>query len=103
MIRRPPRSTLFPYTTLFRSHEQDAEPARVDLANAVEHEALERGREPRRRLVEEEQTGLHHQGHRHREHLSLAARERSGPGAPALGEDRKEVDDGASPLVRRSV
>src|SRR2546430_11027824 len=24
MIRRPPRSTLFPYTTLFRSHE-DAE------------------------------------------------------------------------------
>src|SRR2546422_5218480 len=26
MIRRPPRSTLFPYTTLFRSHDQ-----RVDL------------------------------------------------------------------------
>src|SRR2546422_6329452 len=26
MIRRPPRSTLFPYTTLFRSHHQ---PARV--------------------------------------------------------------------------
>src|SRR5258708_31865962 len=24
MIRRPPRSTLFPYTTLFRSHPQDA-------------------------------------------------------------------------------
>src|SRR2546430_11473457 len=23
MIRRPPRSTLFPYTTLFRSHEQE--------------------------------------------------------------------------------
>src|SRR5437879_11295216 len=23
MIRRPPRSTLFPYTTLFRSSEQD--------------------------------------------------------------------------------
>src|SRR2546425_4975327 len=23
MIRRPPRSTLFPYTTLFRSDEQD--------------------------------------------------------------------------------
>src|SRR5438445_1249809 len=23
MIRRPPRSTLFPYTTLFRSHPQD--------------------------------------------------------------------------------
>src|SRR3712207_8883484 len=24
MIRRPPRSTLFPYTTLFRSHSDDA-------------------------------------------------------------------------------
>src|SRR5256885_10659917 len=24
MIRRPPRSTLFPYTTLFRSHRRDA-------------------------------------------------------------------------------
>src|SRR5438445_1402535 len=26
MIRRPPRSTLFPYTTLFRSHQCDASP-----------------------------------------------------------------------------
>src|SRR3712207_8938811 len=25
MIRRPPRSTLFPYTTLFRSHRRDRE------------------------------------------------------------------------------
>src|SRR2546422_1488547 len=25
MIRRPPRSTLFPYTTLFRSHEPEHE------------------------------------------------------------------------------
>src|SRR2546422_3956459 len=25
MIRRPPRSTLFPYTTLFRSHGEDGE------------------------------------------------------------------------------
>src|SRR2546429_879339 len=27
MIRRPPRSTLFPYTTLFRSHLGEAAPA----------------------------------------------------------------------------
>src|SRR5256885_13229650 len=26
MIRRPPRSTLFPYTTLFRSHEVERGP-----------------------------------------------------------------------------
>src|SRR2546422_2533005 len=31
MIRRPPRSTLFPYTTLFRSHSQ---PCRADCRAA---------------------------------------------------------------------
>src|SRR5260370_13271815 len=40
MIRRPPRSTLFPYTTLFRSHV-----AGVDLAQA--HAAGERRGDPR--------------------------------------------------------
>src|SRR5215204_6820064 len=29
MIRRPPRSTLFPYTTLFRSRERGPQPAKV--------------------------------------------------------------------------
>src|SRR5687767_15319723 len=29
MIRRPPRSTLFPYTTLFRSRGRGARPPRV--------------------------------------------------------------------------
>src|SRR3712207_9469241 len=29
MIRRPPRSTLFPYTTLFRSQLADAHPGRI--------------------------------------------------------------------------
>src|SRR5438094_4968461 len=29
MIRRPPRSTLFPYTTLFRSHERDPQAVRL--------------------------------------------------------------------------
>src|SRR5256885_11349049 len=32
MIRRPPRSTLFPYTTLFRSNEQRL--LRIDIAAA---------------------------------------------------------------------
>src|SRR2546422_6631172 len=30
MIRRPPRSTLFPYTTLFRSHEAGAGAKEMD-------------------------------------------------------------------------
>ena len=34
MIRRPPRSTLFPYTTLFRSEEGDAETTTPTLTPA---------------------------------------------------------------------
>src|SRR5689334_24784417 len=44
MIRRPPRSTLFPYTTLFRS----VEPVHADLAD-LGRARLARGR-PRRDL-----------------------------------------------------
>src|SRR5690348_17505349 len=53
MIRRPPRSTLFPYTTLFRSRLQvrpDGQPANRVLPVAVRPAAF---REPGR------------QGHRH--------------------------------------
>src|SRR3712207_7326572 len=45
MIRRPPRSTLFPYTTLFRSAEQDLTALGL---------ALERGAHP----VDERQVAL---------------------------------------------
>src|SRR5260370_16502352 len=31
MIRRPPRSTLFPYTTLFRSQRWDRNPPRIAI------------------------------------------------------------------------
>src|SRR3712207_2999460 len=38
MIRRPPRSTLFPYTTLFRSDHEDVAVREVDHADdAVDH------------------------------------------------------------------
>src|SRR3712207_8974136 len=64
MIRRPPRSTLFPYTTLFRSDEVHAVPAPVALDRADER-AVARGHEPRhgqpgvgRRDVHE-RAGLH--------------------------------------------
>src|SRR5256885_5930024 len=43
MIRRPPRSTLFPYTTLFRSHEPAVDNGEgiVDLEKIRPHEALQ--------------------------------------------------------------
>src|SRR2546430_3551920 len=34
MIRRPPRSTLFPYTTLFRSHPGPYYPSETQTMNA---------------------------------------------------------------------
>src|SRR3712207_8135005 len=45
MIRRPPRSTLFPYTTLFRSRggEDLVEPA--ELADDVLHDELGKARD----------------------------------------------------------
>src|SRR3712207_7417053 len=37
MIRRPPRSTLFPYTTLFRSLRRELEAVEAELGVAVRH------------------------------------------------------------------
>src|SRR5256885_17157750 len=42
MIRRPPRSTLFPYTTLFRSQRgRDAHLARAALEQVVQADGIE--------------------------------------------------------------
>src|SRR5258708_24292456 len=51
MIRRPPRSTLFPYTTLFRSPKRQcaSDGRRVQLR--AEHDD-QNGRRPSRRLVQ---------------------------------------------------
>src|SRR3712207_7165517 len=40
MIRRPPRSTLFPYTTLFRSRAVHRAPAGVEVAERRELEVF---------------------------------------------------------------
>src|SRR4051794_41645709 len=46
MIRRPPRSTLFPYTTLFRSARHGADGLDRDLLLRLGHQVL--GRRPAR-------------------------------------------------------
>src|SRR5258708_27064281 len=53
MIRRPPRSTLFPYTTLFRSHSLHAPCAGLqrDLADHVHRRRL-LPRAPRPQLLD---------------------------------------------------
>src|SRR3712207_8671685 len=43
MIRRPPRSTLFPYTTLFRSHDDVGDGLGDGQADVAEHRGLGAG------------------------------------------------------------
>src|SRR2546430_5612318 len=47
MIRRPPRSTLFPYTTLFRSYQEERRRFQERVAEVVRHrrEARQRSEE----------------------------------------------------------
>src|SRR5690242_21037717 len=47
MIRRPPRSTLFPYTTLFRSHEQPVMDQRLERLPLDFLDDVRRYRRPR--------------------------------------------------------
>src|SRR5256885_17250579 len=68
MIRRPPRSTLFPYTTLFRSHGRIGAP-RARLDDDVEA-AVTGPPEPLRRLVIEADVQVREQLVRSEEHTS---------------------------------
>src|SRR3712207_8230241 len=71
MIRRPPRSTLFPYTTLFRSALwQDLDPESVDITGLFERlfppaRAFEQGGADRlgRRAVDIEDDRLRSEEH----------------------------------------
>src|SRR3712207_8208223 len=59
MIRRPPRSTLFPYTTLFRSGDEDGplervRPAVADLPGDRRQESEPRARRPIARVQQQE-------------------------------------------------
>src|SRR3712207_8794315 len=60
MIRRPPRSTLFPYTTLFRSQRRGYEPSPLPVARP-------KLRQPRQQR-----------------HVRVSARERHEPGGVSL-------------------
>src|SRR5438876_1952822 len=63
MIRRPPRSTLFPYTTLFRSgrtrHGAAVDRRAVRLSSLGESSAVRRGARARRRGDERHRSEEH--------------------------------------------
>src|SRR2546422_11020553 len=85
MIRRPPRSTLFPYTTLFRSRFRDRFVQRVGHA-VVGKEFLHRGME-----LEALDTEVPDQPPRFAHALCAA-----------MGIDAREGDRDVAMLVRRS-
>src|SRR2546430_7572269 len=74
MIRRPPRSTLFPYTTLFRSEHQIGRRhigrERIDLDPVVAHALLGEG-QPDDAEIDAVAVTVQHEGHgRSEEHTS---------------------------------
>src|SRR3712207_8089678 len=63
MIRRPPRSTLFPYTTLFRSRAGLEDVDRELVVELAGRDAVAGGRDPLRLLrVEQPQLRVHARG-----------------------------------------
>src|SRR2546427_8663260 len=73
MIRRPPRSTLFPYTTLFRSDGGAQDGARLAQAQLPQHsdDAEAGGRQQRKRDLPRPEPGpLPADGERSEEHTS---------------------------------
>src|SRR3712207_8265714 len=65
MIRRPPRSTLFPYTTLFRS-----EACRIQPARSVRHALAPSAPATSRRPPTHMRRGQRYRGIRSEEHTS---------------------------------
>src|SRR3712207_7971281 len=76
MIRRPPRSTLFPYTTLFRSDELSGQPPTEVRPQLVRSRRAFRGDQVRDQplaavtVVASNHDGVTHTGVRSEEHTS---------------------------------
>src|SRR2546430_12417714 len=72
MIRRPPRSTLFPYTTLFRSHVIDGKAQRKKWKEPGDRRIARKGQDdqqiPRRRFHREGVNGARARSSAQRRH-----------------------------------
>ena len=72
-------------------HHGDRDAVAVDRLDGGEQRLGGDRRQPGRGLVEQQQHRLHHQRHRHREHLTLAAGQRARRAAAALGQHRESA------------
>src|SRR2546422_6426834 len=101
MIRRPPRSTLFPYTTLFRSHVDGAllqDPARAaEAGDGVDGAVVRRRGDPRsEEHTSELQSRLHLVCR-----LLLEKKKETATGTAHEDERREEEGDGSDPCGDR--
>src|SRR5256885_7441863 len=87
MIRRPPRSTLFPYTTLFRSGHSSTQPASAATAGGRAWGRVVPGID-RERIVRAREGGVHRR-----------ARAADRAGRAGAGGDRKSTRLNSSHLV----
>src|SRR2546430_7457931 len=102
MIRRPPRSTLFPYTTLFRSVEEELgvldvvavmldKPASTDAASDL---LVRRGEEDHVALERHAGALEREQRHELRDRLALHIERAASPDVPVLHDARERVEIG---------
>src|SRR3989441_8682816 len=107
MIRRPPRSTLFPYTTLFRSLSQLSTQARLGMLPRLEEST---GHVPGPRVGrarpagQEDASAPHDEGDGRRDGVAVdgeAAAPAAPPRASLLAHDREPAAAGAAELRRR--
>src|SRR3989454_7360892 len=103
MIRRPPRSTLFPYTTLFRSVQREQRARREEPAAEPAGQHRRRACRSQQEITRERQVESAPPGHRIREqagakadHLEIAE-EGFGVGHVRREQDRGHVRAGQRP------
>src|SRR3712207_6987692 len=70
MIRRPPRSTLFPYTTLFRSDDHRGRVGQVDARDEDDERLAQRERPDDERLLDHRGQVVEVEERRSEEHTS---------------------------------
>src|SRR2546427_7588654 len=83
MIRRPPRSTLFPYTTLFRSAHRAA---RLRGVGRGDHETVAFGGEPRQVAERDRKSTRLNSSHSQISYAVFCLKKKKGRAGSALGD-----------------
>src|ERR1035437_966836 len=96
MIRRPPRSTLFPYTTLFRSPESHRNPCFASCNSRLRHSCSRRCSWRRSESLEPWRSASHHAGSRATVRMRPAAE-------PVITRSTSGRDVGSATLIDHTI